>query len=84
MNQNKAWNRRKLSSHAALPNENVVGLHVIDAADDATKGDIATNGKYFGERGKGGKLAQTHTSAVLEQLHHKVMYAPVTKIMGAS
>ena len=75
-------NYRKLSSHAALPNENIVGYGVIDAANDAMNGNPTLFEMYTPERGVGGVAAQVWADAVCEQLHHKVMYAPVTKIMG--
>jgi len=81
MTQNAAWNYRRLSQHKSLPNENVVGQEVIDAADTAAReGHIYAGEKYFGKRGKGGAKVRKHTDAVLEQLHHKVMYAPVKLI----
>ena len=78
--RNAAMNRRKVSSRAGLPNENIVGLNVIDAADDAMIGTANPGGMFFPERGKGGAAATTFSKSVCEQLHHKTMYAPVTKI----
>ena len=81
MTHNRAWNRRKLSSHTALPNENVVGQNVIDAANGGVSID---GGLYFAERDKGGKAASKFADSVCDQLHHRTMYAPVKTIQVQS
>ena len=60
-----------------------VSQDVIDAAENEmvseTPADI-----YSTPRGIGGVGTERLKMAALDNLHHKVMYAPVTKIMGAS
>ena len=84
INRNAALNRRRLSSRAGIPNEAVVGMHVIDAANEGSFGEISIDNQYFPERGKGGIASRVFSESVCEQLHHKVMYAPVTRIEGAA
>ena len=60
-----------------------VSQNVIDAADGGMVSDIIGD-LYSTQRGVGGIGTKRLKMAALDNLHHKVMYAPVTKIMGAS
>ena len=60
-----------------------VSQNVVDAADEGMVSEGYVN-LYSTERGIGGVGTERLKMAALDNLHHKVMYAPVTKIMGAS